>query len=80
MANDLTLPSTISNGVGNWPDADQLMDNYNELNDRIWKAVAPPADPAKTPIWIKTDEPEQLQLRIYLGGNWWNIMLGGIVG
>jgi len=80
MANDRTLPHTLANGVGNWPDATQLNENWVKVNDAIYISATAPDTPYAGQIWIKTDEPMELAVRIYWSDSQWhNLWIGGIV-
>ncbi len=78
MANGLTLPATITNGRTQPLNATVVMLILNAINNRIWKGTTAPTDPTVSPIWIKTDEDANMQLRVYVGSAWKIVMLADI--
>jgi len=80
MANDVTLPTTLANGVGNIPDADEVMGNFNKCNDKVYVSATAPTSPYEGQMWHKTGVSIQISLRIYGSDSQWHaIMMGGAV-
>jgi len=79
MANDVSMPHTLANGEGNIPDADELNDNFDKCNDKIYVSATAPTSPYEGQMWYKTGVAIQIALRVYDGSNWYSLMTGGQV-
>jgi hypothetical protein len=75
--NDIEFAKVLANGEGNLPDADEVMANFDKVNDKIWISITAPSSPYNGQIWYKYNEDSSIALRIYNSVNvcWYAIPL-----
>jgi len=75
--NQKTLPVVLENGPGNFPDAGQLMQNFDALNDKnyICTEATVPASPYIGQEIFVTDCDVTIAKRIFTSAGWKAIQL-----
>jgi len=76
--NGRTFAKVLQNGEGNVPDADEVMANFDKVNDMLFvcteAALAALTADEKT-IYLVTDSDISIAMRLYRGGVWYAIPL-----